>query len=72
MLIVTLLNSGCPRVAIQETAVHLFHLLYKRFFLDETDVFVSEHHEDNDGILKHDPERRQKKVLYIMMLIIKS
>ena len=35
MLNVTLLNTGCPRIAIHETAVQLLHLLYKRFFLDD-------------------------------------
>lgn len=29
---VTLLMTGCPRVAIQATAIHLLQLLDKRFF----------------------------------------
>lgn len=35
MVNLTLLNTGCPRVQIHETAVQMLHLLYKRFFLDE-------------------------------------
>ena len=33
---VTLLNTGCPRIAIHESAVQLLHVLYKRFILDES------------------------------------
>ncbi len=40
MLNVTLMNTGCPRIGIHETAVQLLHLLYKRFFLD--DVIVTD------------------------------
>ena len=47
MLNVTLLNTGCPRIAIHETAVQLLHLLYKRFFLD--DVCMATAHPDDTG-----------------------
>lgn len=30
-----LLNAGCPRAEIQELAVQLLRLLYKRFFMDD-------------------------------------
>ena len=50
MLNVTLLNTGCPRIAIHETAVQLLHLLYKRFFLD--DVIMT----DQDSAMEKDME----------------
>lgn len=46
MLNVTLMNTGCPRVGIHETAVQLLHLLYKRFFLD--DEIVTDQHDNQD------------------------
>lgn len=35
MLNVVLLNTGNPRTDIQNCAIHLLHLLYKRFFMDD-------------------------------------
>jgi len=51
MFNLTLLKIGCPRVAVHESAVHLLHVLYKRFFmdgivLDREDEKESLYHED--------------------------
>ena len=35
MLNVTLLYVGCTTTAVHDIAVHLLHLLYKRFFMDD-------------------------------------
>ncbi len=51
MLNVTLMNTGCPRIAIHETAVQLLHLLYKRFFLDDV-VSVHDASFDKDQVRK--------------------
>ena len=58
MLNLTLLNTGCPRISVQETAVQLLHLLYKRFYLDDivvtmndtVDTSVNEDAEDGEVI----------------------
>ena len=60
MLNVTLLHTGCPRAAIHETAVQLFHILYKRFFMDSaivlpTDDIAGGDH-GNDMLLEEDEE----------------
>ena len=49
MLNVTLMNTGCPRISIHETAVQLLHLLYKRFFLDDV-VAVHDGPFDKDSV----------------------
>lgn len=50
MLNVTLMNTGCPRTALHETAVQLLHLLYKRFFLDDVVVSVHDASFDKDQV----------------------
>ena len=50
MLNVILLHCGCPRVVIKETAVQLFHILYRRFFFDQmplSDINECAEHEDS-------------------------
>ena len=49
MLNVTLMNTGCPRISVHETAVQLLHLLYKRFFLDDV-VAVHDGPFDRDSV----------------------
>lgn len=40
-----LLNAGCPRAEIQELAVQLLRLLYKRFFMDDV---ITDHTTDRE------------------------
>lgn len=61
MLNVTLLHTGCPRMPIQEAAIQLLHLLYKRFYMDhhkfvagddEDDVMEDERHVLQDMLMQ--------------------
>ena len=72
MLNVTLLYTGCPRIATQETAVQLLHLIYKRFFLDDvvitdSDVIMEQEEDDDSVTYRHNQEER-KKALQEMLL----
>lgn len=69
MLNLTLLNAGCPRVVVHETAVQLLHLLYKRFFLDS--IIVTEHEggadRDTEGGTYISVEKKERAALQEML-----
>ncbi len=72
MLNVTLLNTGCPRVAVHETAVQLLHLLYKRFVLDNVitvmDTEAGGGERDQEGMPRLSNEQREKAALQELLL----
>lgn len=71
MLNLTLLNTGCPRVSVHETAVQMLHLLYKRFFLDDV-VHTGDEGEEEPGasqdatLLWHSNQGLSKKQLQVI------
>ena len=73
MLNVTLLNTGCPRIPIHETAIQLLHLLYKRFYMDDhiivTGGDVAPDDDDDDLVcIQGNAEEEERRALQEMLL----
>lgn len=60
MLNVTLLNTGCPRIHIHETALQLLQLIDKRFFADDLIICEEKKDDDNEKNPISDEDRRER------------